>query len=394
TLIKQETYPDPKDPSKTRYRKYRQNQLSNVTMVLKPCGEEEKQHLLIRKIAGNQDAQLHLVQKISTMLFDLFGSRHSGLPRYRGRVTISGGDYDLKNDLILATPLAMMLEASIANTPLRGDIHVCATIDANGKLTTPPDFWEMLTPLRESSSGGRLIVTPECADLMVQLLVYGEPDFFTRWEVLTAGTLDEAMAAATQTTEGDLHEASQLFASIQQLANKSAVTKLAVNRAVRTRLANIINLAPNHLSSKILLIQGSGKRPMRLSKIALAHALLPVVQKMNQHLKQDVDPSAISGKDMKKYHDQARQDLDKLEQFMDRSKQGLYPEAEELANDFRRIAAMKRRASGDYEREDENAAKLGVFYRKMLRTSETLLAKTIAATSLTPKPENNQTNDH
>jgi len=78
----------------------------------------------------------------------------------------------------------------------------------------------------------------------MQLLVFGNPEFFTRWEVVTAESLDQAMELATETNPKNITEASELFRTIQELTQKNKVTQIAVNSSVRNRLAEIIRLAP------------------------------------------------------------------------------------------------------------------------------------------------------
>lgn len=220
---------------------------------------------------------------------------------------------------------------------------------------------------------------------MQQVLVYDEADFFTKWEVFSATNLDQALTLASKSSPKNLSEASQLFASIRKLAQKTDVTKLAVNNAVRNRLTNITKLAPNHVSSQILLLQGSGKRPMRLSKKALAHELLPVIEKIRNRLKNDINPEHASVSALKTYHENARDDLSKFERLVDRSNDDLYQESIKLANELRRMMLLARRASDYDERRDDNIRKLRSHYYDTYRECETLLNKTRVAAGFPPK---------
>ncbi|MCP5537168.1 MAG: hypothetical protein H7A51_13185 [Akkermansiaceae bacterium] len=369
-------YRDPKEPGKDLYRTNYFSRIATVRLQLSPCKPDDKDRLSIKEIANKSHDDNSMHQNLGKLLYTLFVSRHSSLPHYRSKVTISNGSYRTSNGLSLATPLALMFEASIRNTPLREDIHVCALIDEKGRLSQPENFWEMLTALRESKAGGRLIVSPESAKLMIQVLVYDEPGFFTRWEVFSATNLDDALKVAAKHSESDLEKAEKIFDSIQNHARKTDVTKLAVNRVVRQRLAEIAELAPNHISAKILSLQGSGKRPMRLSEEALAHELIPIVQQMYRVLTDSISVDKISSSTCKAAHEAARAKLDKIERLVDRSHDSLYKDALDMANDFRRLQTIARRAvdvkSNDYK-------KARALYYDMVRSCEALHSRAMVA---------------
>lgn len=268
-----------------------------------------------------------------------------------------------------------MLESSIHNTPLRKDLHICATLDSTGQLSLPKNFWLMVGALRENRTGGRLIVPTAAYEMLTQILVYENPGFFTQWEILTADTLDGALALAAKKSSDDLSRAHDYFVTIQDLALKNGVTKLAANHAVRSRLATILKLAPNHLSAQILLLQGSGKRPMRLSEKALAHELLPIIKKIN-----DTFQHRLSASRLNKIHEESRASLEKLDRLVDRSHDDLYQETLLQANECRRLMNIVRRSNG-YR--DSKYMKL--FYT-IQRDTKTLLQKTLITAGF-PAPE-------
>ena len=285
------------------------------------------------------------LSNLTSPVIALLKARHPNLPAIRANVKIGLGKYPKFNRQALTAPMAIMLESSLINKPLRSDLVICASIDSEGNLYQPINFWNLLKILRENEKGGRLIVAPESGALLTQLLVYGEPDFFTRWEIFTAKNLEQAMEVSVEASPSSVAEAHELFKSIQTLAQKSAVTKLAVNRAVRKRLFEIKSLTPNHLSSSILLIQGGGKRPMRLSKLALAHALQPTLKSIDKILTSNHNDTIPKPAALKTYHENFRAELDPLERLLDRSDEDLYKDTLKLVNDFRRLMAISRRIS-------------------------------------------------
>ena len=288
--------------------------------------------------------QSTVYQKISYTLNTLLHSRHSKIPASEIKIKLSHGRYALSNYLAITAPLAIMLEASATNQPLRKDLYICAAINAQGELRQPQYFWEQFQLLRNSGQRGRLIVAAESYDLMIQSLAFGDPDFFTHWEVFSAETFDEAMELAPQKNPKNIADASALFRTIQQLTQKSQVTQIAVNQAVRSRLSEIVGLAPNHLSAKALLVQGSVKRPAHLNSLALAHVMFPIITHIEQRLPSRTATSVPSSNQLKMIHTELRESIDPLAPLVDRTDDELYQQTLTLINEFRRLEILLRRS--------------------------------------------------
>lgn len=343
-------YLDPKDNSE-KHRTVKKEAITSVTAEIRSNKDKESSmelHFSPRIHEKHSDPKKpSLDSQIKSTLSALFKARYHGIPSSKVTIKISDGSYATSNGTILTTPVALMLDASLGNRPLRQDIHILADINGVGELSQPSNFWRQLKILRANETGGRLIVAAESARLLLQLLVYGEPDFFTRWEVFSATDLNQAMEAAAKSSPEKLAEASELFESIQNLTKKSDVTKLAVNRAVRKRLSDIIELCPNHLSSSVLLVQGGGKRPMRLSEEALTHELLPILYSIRKQLG-SLDANRLpKSSSLKDTHSSFRAKLDPMERIIDRSHDELYEDTIKLANDVRRLMTISRRISSN-----------------------------------------------
>ena len=310
--------------------------LATMTLKLNPCKPED---LNVRFMSfAHTDAGL---SGLDTLLKQYVTGKHSALPPSRGLIHLQDGGYSVKGQLALAAPLALLLEASLTNTPLREDVCVLTLVDQNGKLTEPENFWDDLAKLRQVSSGGRLIVAAESLEILQQVLVYQEPDFFTRWEVFTASALDEALAAAAQESSPDILKASELFTSIQNVALENDVAPLVADHDVRERLSEIVELAPGHLSAAMLLLQGGGKRPMHLNERALAHELRPIIRGLCNALAKQAEETDI--KALEKTHDKARENLDKLLPLIEPGTNEFFEDTLELANDFRKLASVQER---------------------------------------------------
>ena len=205
--------------------------LASMTLKLSPCKAEEATTPFISLLHSDVP-----MLELDELLKQLIKGRHSILPHFKGAINFPDGSHGMGNQLAIAGPLALMLEGSLANSPLRDDLCLLADINAKGDVIEPDNFWQLLTALRQVSHGGRLIVSAESAEMMQQLLVFKEPDFFTRWEVLSASDIDQALAAAIQQSSADLSKASELFASFQDLSSKKTVTQLAADHNYSARL--------------------------------------------------------------------------------------------------------------------------------------------------------------
>ena len=318
--------------------------LASMTLKLSPCKAEEATTPFIS--LSHSDVPM---LELDPLLKQLIVGRHSILPHFKGTINFPDGSHRKVNKLMLAGPLALMLEASLANSPLRDDLCLLADINAKGDVIEPDNFWELLTALRQVSDGGRLIVSAQSAEMMQQLLVFKEPDFFTRWEVLSASDIDQALAAAIQQSSADLSKASELFASFQDLSSKKTVIQLAADHNFRPALDEMVKLAPEHLSANMLLLQGSGKRPTHLSERALRLELRPLIDELNRVLQFQAEQP--DSDELEKTHEQIGVKIEQLEPFVSRDDGPLYEDALELAKDFEKLASLRERIQNRHNNE-------------------------------------------
>jgi hypothetical protein len=243
----------------------------------------------------------------------------------------------------LTGPLALLLEASLANEPLRDNLCILADIGPKGKLFEPKNFWSLLTNLRNVSDGGRLIVSDQSLGLMEQLLVFKESDFFTRWEVFSASNIDEALMAAAKENNKELAHAGEIFGEIQKLSVDQEVVQLAADHDIRDQLEKIVALVPSHQSANILLLQGSGNRPTHLDKKTFRIELQPIIEDINNVLPEQVDKIDIEA--LTDQYDALREKLERLEPVVDRDERELLQKTIDLSNDFKKLASLKKRST-------------------------------------------------
>lgn len=369
------------------------HKIATVKVNLTPATPDTKNHITLNSIVQSihfpTPASDPIFNRIKNSLVTLLTRRHRDLPTNNARITVSEGQYARSNTPeMLVAPVALLLEASLNNTPIRSDVHICALIDDQGRLSLPNNFWQSLQTYRTRASGGRLIVPTGAYELLSQQLVYGDPGFFTRWEVVAADNLDHALALATTDDKGPMAEASQQFESIRTAAEKTSVTQLTVNKMVRSRLTRMLELAPNHLSAKLLLLQGSGKRPMRFNQRTLALVLLPSVKKIHSFLKNELHAEYLPPSAFKKTHDEVRAEIDPLldNRLLDSSYNPLYQDVLALATELRLLEKSLIRANKDEQDYSGKAKALKRFFR-LQRDAAILLEKTLVAAGMPPAPQ-------
>lgn len=327
--------------------------LASMILKLNPCQPEEATKPFI-SLSYSDVPMLEL----DPLIKQLIKGRHSILPHFKGVINFPDGNHRSGNQLALAGPLALMLEASLANSPLRDDLCLLADINAKGDVIEPDNFWELLTALRQVSQGGRLIVSAESAEIMQQLLVYKEPEFFTQWEVFSVSNIDQALAAAIEQSSADLSKASELFASFQELSSNKTLTQLAADHNIRPALDEMVQLAPEHLSANMLLLQGGGKRPTHLSERALRIELRPLIDELNSGLQFETEQP--NSDELEKTHEQIRVKLEQLEPLVSRDDDPLYEDTVELVKDLKKLASLRKRIQkrNNNESTREKAAEL------------------------------------
>ncbi|MEM1296765.1 MAG: S16 family serine protease, partial [Verrucomicrobiota bacterium] len=119
--------------------------------------------------------------------------------------------------------------------------------------------------------------------LLDMLLVDGiEP--MAAIQVFTIETFEAAHALATpkDQREEDLKQAMELFETVQRVLERGSGQRMLQNSQVQQRLRQVLELAPNHASAKMLLLSAMGRAPRQLSLrgslTALDRAALPLIQ--------------------------------------------------------------------------------------------------------------------
>ncbi len=244
-------------------------------------------------------------------------SENSAYPFSRNRGAISGPAFVLAN---------------AALTGIAPDGIVIGEIDrSSGNLKLPAYFWRALMVLAEGS-GGRLIIPASAEPMLINLLALEKPEFFLKYEVLIASSLEEFVTLASMESSPQHEEVYNKFKLIKEKSAGSALGAYLTNKFVRERLQEIVAQAPYHLSAKTLLIYSSVSRPRYLTREALAAEIWRKIDVITE-LEKIGDYYDINSNQLARMNDlseQMRDDIKDLDRYTESRNDDLLKEAKSV----------------------------------------------------------------
>lgn len=173
--------------------------------------------------------------------------------------------------------LAVLMKSAVRG--VEPQATVIGEIGKDGSFQLPSRFWERLRALADGP-GGRLVLPSEAATYLPSILALDNPEFFMKYEVLLAASLDELSARSAKTPAAELADVTARFSEITSKIGSQAVPEYVANRFIRQRLDELARAAPFHASARMLAVQGAAKRPTTLPRAILANELLMAVRPM------------------------------------------------------------------------------------------------------------------
>jgi len=162
---------------------------------------------------------------------------------------------------------ALMLEAMVKGHAL--DPNFAPIGDFHGDGTVKP-IYDIEPRLAVASSSFELshIALPSAnvQDLADTLLLKGVNPLLDV-QIFSVSNFEEAkaLALAPDDRAPEINEAIQKFAEIEQAIKGARANDLITNPQVQERLQEVVDLAPNHASAKLLLLRSANRNPQRLS---------------------------------------------------------------------------------------------------------------------------------
>ncbi|NNE93972.1 MAG: hypothetical protein HKN23_20165 [Verrucomicrobiales bacterium] len=201
-----------------------------------------------------------------------------------------------------ALPCVNSLLAVLENRDLSKNIALAGDVNADGTIQPVHDIRERLLNLESDSSGSIIgIPSADTAALGDILLLHG-PKVFVDHQVFGIKKLPDAVRLTKPELDRaeNLNSAISKFEQVQSVLRKPGGMKLISNSHVLTRLREVVNLAPNHLSARMLGRWGTNRLPGRLSLSAsLEVAMSPLEpildgNSLDDNSTKELEPTALA----------------------------------------------------------------------------------------------------
>lgn len=325
----------------------------------------EKRYGFHIDISSGSDDHWSIQEEISNPLQSTLSDHLGQLPE-RAEIKIrldEDRNYPLnKNRRAITGPAFILSNAALSGNIPEG--FVMGEIDKSGKLKLPSFFWRSLMELADGP-GGRLIIPAAAEPMFINLLALERPDFFFKYEVLVASSLDEYATLASKDVSGQHEEIYNKFKIIKEKATGNVMGAYLTNKFVRERLQEIVDQAPYHLSAKVLNIYGSVSRPRYLTREALGAEIWRKIDVITEIAKFE-DIYSINSNQLAKLDElykKMRDDLRDLERYTDSKNTDLLKEAKEV------VASVR-----GFGKEFEGKGEMWEKYDKIVSARDTMIS--------------------
>ncbi|MEI6603851.1 MAG: hypothetical protein WCP35_00975 [Verrucomicrobiota bacterium] len=247
-----------------------------------------------------------------------------------------------RNGGAISAAAAVLMNAAITgNEP---NAIVIGEVQTDGSLTLPKQFWEKLRCLTDGP-GGRLVLPTEAEKYLPSILALEQPGFFLKYEILLAANLHELISRSSKSQSPEFTKLSTNFCEVRSKLGNQRITEYLANRFVRLRLEEISREASFHASARMLVIQGSGKRPTTLPRNTLADELRRFLRPMAWITSHPVE--TLQTKAVNDTYEMCLRDVEHMERYVELHDHELYTQVHNLVSDIRVLSRATRGRSVD-----------------------------------------------
>jgi len=184
--------------------------------------------------------------------------------------------YTAKDGGSIGAAIGTLILSMIQGFDIDPNLAITGDVSADGKIRRIGGVAAKLRGAAEAQC--KLVAVPaENYEQVQDALAYEGPGIFANVQVLGIGDLEEAMAIVRSDRDPKLAQAIDLFAQIQQAMGKSSA--YIYGRDAHAKLTQVLALAPNHYSAKLLLMV-NGRNLPRLSARASEYYTFVAVESM------------------------------------------------------------------------------------------------------------------
>lgn len=165
----------------------------------------------------------------------------------------------------IGTALGTLVLSAIQGFKIDPQVAITGDISANGKVRA---IGGLSAKLRGAiASKCTLAVVPmDNFDQLVDAVTYCGPSIVTDVQVMGVSTLQDAVDTVRTDRDRNLSEAIAMFATVQN--GLKASPDYLQQKDAQNKLSRVLELAPQHLSARVLLSVAQGKQPKTLSATA------------------------------------------------------------------------------------------------------------------------------
>lgn len=237
------------------------------------AGKVSRMNATLSRKGGEKDLSVQFNQEVGEMMatalkeVEKFIQLRHPEKRYTGKVEVAfENQYSSKDGPSAAVACALLLDSLITGEEISLDIALTGDMNADGLVKPVGGIYGKI---RGAEKAGRSIVAiPEKnQESVLDMMIASGPESICGIQIFSIGKFEEAYQLSR--AEGDrptpLKEALLEFSEIQGVLQKAGGMRFLKNPHVIERLKKVIELAPNHLSAKSLLLAGTGTVPSQLS---------------------------------------------------------------------------------------------------------------------------------
>lgn len=244
-------------------------------------------------------------------------SRHGSLPAGMNLVF----RFELAEDTRISSrndrglTAAMVLAADALLTGVEPEAEVLAGLGEDLALEAPVRLWQTLREMAASKATGRLILPAAAKDFLPPLVTLDQAEFFMNREVLIAEDLDQLIKLASSAPPPAVVEAHQGYAEVQEARGTRSLGSFLQLDSVRSRLAKVREILPEHASAAMLGLRGTSKWPRRLERPIYAREIRAALVPLRGILTTRADQLKVA--DLQSAEDQCRERLKEIEMLAD-----------------------------------------------------------------------------
>ncbi|MDF1755799.1 MAG: hypothetical protein P1U89_23620 [Verrucomicrobiales bacterium] len=249
---------------------------SKLSISALPTSDEESTLTFNQEVGEDMDAALEEVVRFLKI-------RHNGWPKKYGIELAFAEKYSPKDGPSAAVATALLMESLITGTNLDPAFAVTGDMNAAGDVQP---IGGVAAKLRGAAKGGAQIVAiPEKNRVRaLDLLLTDGVSPLLATQIFTIKNFEQAFKLAAENRSENLEKAITLFSEIQRsrrLSNPSTIAKLA----------KVVELAPNHLSARILWMKAQNRVPVTLSIVGSLEEIDKVLGSLPAAAKADLNSS-------------------------------------------------------------------------------------------------------